>query len=157
MKNLKLMHTKWLVLLLFLPLMTSCWEDLPSYEGTKITKVGFYHRFAGPNKDQITGEAIAVEKELSCKYDINEESAVVNVTVTVPQANGDFTEAERAKVSQSNLWGYANLETAARIFPIEGSAKLGTPDDWTKEHKFRVEAANGNSKIWTIKIVEFNR
>ncbi len=153
----KLIHFKWIVLLLCLSSMTSCWEDLPAYEGADITKVGFYHRFAGSTTDKLTGEPIMVEKELSCKYEINEESAVVNVTVTVPDANGDFTEAERNKVTQSNLWAYVNLSTAARIFPIEGSAKLGTPDDWTNEHKFRVEAANGDTKVWTIQIIQFNR
>ncbi|MCS2665428.1 hypothetical protein NXV45_17015 [Phocaeicola vulgatus] len=49
------------------------------------------------------------------------------------------------------------VSTAARITPIEGSAALGSPDDWSTERKFSVKAANGNTKIWTIKIVQLNK
>lgn len=145
------------MMLVCLPLITSCWDDLPAYEEAEITKVGFYYRFAGPDKDKITGEVIMVEKELSCQYDIKSEAGVVEVTVTIPEANGAFTDAERANVNQNKLWGYVNLSTAARISPMDGTAALGTFDDWTKEHKFKVEAADGTTKVWTIKIVEFNR
>ena len=34
---------------------------------------------------------------------------------------------------------------------------LGSPDDWSTERKFSVKAANGNTKIWTIKIVQLNK
>lgn len=157
MKNFKLLYIKLLSLLCFLPLLASCWEDLPAYDGTDITKVGFYYRFAGPNKDTQTNEPIMVEKELNCNYDIDADAAVVNVDVTVPAAQGTFTEEERAKVTQSKLWGYVTLSTAARIFPENGTNALGTPDDWTKEHKFKVAAADGTSKIWTIKVRSFTK
>ena len=157
MSKIKLMNMKWLVILLCLPFVTSCLEDLPAYEEAEITKVGFFHRFAGPNKDAVTGEPIMVEKELTCTSDINSEAATVNVKVTVPVANGDFTDAERAKVVQGKLWGYLTVATASRVSPLSGTSALGTPDDWTKEHQFEVMAADGTKKVWTVKVTEFNR
>lgn len=152
-----ILKSKWLILLLCLPLMTSCWKELPAYEDAEITKVGFYHRFPGPDKDPVTGEQIVVEKELNCTYDIDTESATVQVDVVVPSANGSFTEQERNKVSQSKLWGYVNVSTAAMVTPIEDSPKLGTPGDWTKPRKYQVTAANGNTKIWTIIVRSFTK
>ena len=153
----KIINMKWLVLLLCLPFVTSCLEDLPAYEDAEITKVGFFHRFAGPKTDAVTGEPIMIEKELTATFDINSDAATVAVKVTVPAANGDFTEAERAKVVQSKLWGYFTVSTAARVTPLSGTNALGTPDDWTKEHKFEVMAANGKKKIWTVKVAQFNK
>lgn len=159
MKTLNYIKIKWAVILMCLPfIMTSCWEDLPTYDGADITKVGFYHRFAGPDKDQLTGEPIMVERELTCEYTIDNDNATVNAKVTVPEATGSFTETERNNVQQNKLWGYVNLSTAARISPIDGSKPLGTTaDDWTQERRFRVKAANGDTKIWTIRITEFNK
>lgn len=155
MKTFKKSSIKWLLLLFCLPLLTACWEDLPAYDGANITKASFYHRFAGPNKDQLTGEPIMVERELTCTSTIDTTAATVDVAVVVPVAQGSFTEEERAKVTQSKLWGYVQLSTAARIFPESGTQPLGSADDWTKEHKFKVQAANGNTKIWTIRISSF--
>lgn len=157
MSKIKRMNMKWLVLLLCLSFMTSCLEDLPAYDDAKITKVGFFHRFAGPNKDAVTGEPIMVEQELTCTSEINEEASTVNVQVTVPAANNNFTEAERAKVVQSKLWGYFTVSTAARVSPLSGTNALGTPDDWTKEHQFEVMAADGTKRVWTVKVTGFNR
>lgn len=135
--------------------LTSCWEDLPAYGEAEITKVGFYHRFAGPDKDAITGEPIMVETELSCQCEINSEDASVYVDVTVPDANGDFTETERNNVSQSKLWGYFNVSTAARVTPINNSPTLGTPGDWTSPHQYEIMAADGSKKIWTVTVRSF--
>lgn len=157
MKNYKILFIKSLLIAVCLPLLTACWKDLPAYEEAEITKVGFYHRFPGPNIDSMTQEPIMIEKELSCKYDINSEEAVIKVKVTVPPANGVFTEIERDKVKQSALWGYVNLSTAARIAPLKEAKPLGTKDDWTKEHDFVVKAANGKVKTWTIQIESFNK
>lgn len=157
MKTFKKTSIKWLLLLVCLPLLASCWEDLPAYDGADITKASFYYRFAGPNKDALTNEPIMVEKELQCKSTIDTVTAVVSVDVVVPEAQGTFTEEERAKVTQSKLWGYVTLSTAARIFPESGTNALGTADDWTKEHKFKVVAANGKTKVWTVKITTFTK
>ncbi len=148
---------KWLMLLLCLPFISSCLEDLPAYSDAEITKVGFYHRFAGPDKDVITGENITVEKELSCQYDINSDAATVDVKVAVPAASGKFTEDERSKVSQNKLWGYFNVSTAAKVTPIEGAPTLGSPGDWSTPRKYKIMAADGTEKIWTVTITEFTK
>ncbi|WP_455674717.1 DUF5018-related domain-containing protein [Phocaeicola sp.] len=153
----KLLNMKWLVLLLCLPFITSCNEDLPAYENAEITKVGFYHRYVGSDKDAITGEGIVVAKELGCSYDINSEAATVECIVTVPDADNKFTESERGKVSQNKLWGYFNVSTAAHVTPIEGAPTLGTPGDWTHENKYIITAANGTKKTWTVRIKELKR
>ena len=70
----------------------------------------------------------------------------------IPAAGGKFTEAERAKVSLSNLVVYVNVSTAARVTPLDGSPKFGVPADWTREHKYSVMAADGTKKIWTVKV-----
>lgn len=153
----KLLNIKWVLILLCIPFMTACWEDLPAYEDAEITKVGFYYRFAGPETDPVTDEPIIVEKELSCSYNINSEAATVDIDVTVPEANGSFTETERNNVSITKLWGYVNVSTAAKVEPVDGSPKLGTPGDWSSPRKYKVIAANGNTKVWTITVKSLNK
>lgn len=158
MKKISLSTLKWVFLLVCMPLLTACsWEDLPAYEEAEISAVQLYHRWASTDKDPITGEPVVKEKRLNCQSAVDSENGVINVSVSVPDAGGDFTEEVRNQVTQSKLWGQVTVSTAARITPVEGTANLGTPDDWTKERKFGVKAANGNTKIWTIKIVSFNK
>lgn len=154
MKKIKLSNTTWFVLLLVcLPLVAACSKaDLPSYEEAEITKVGAYHRFYTDDKDAITGENIVAEKELSAKYTLDSDNGVASVVFTVPAAGGKFTEEERAKVSVSNLVVYVNVSTAARVFPLGDAPKFGTPADWSKEHKYNIVAANGMTKVWTVKV-----
>lgn len=154
MKKIKLTDMRWLVLLLVcLPLMSACDKaDLPAYEEANITKVGAYHRFFTDDKDAITGEAIVAEKELTGSYKLDSEQGTAAVTFTIPAAGGKFTEAERAKVSLNNLVVYFNVSTAARVFPLEGSPKLGVPANWTSEHKYTIMAADGTKKVWTVKV-----
>lgn len=154
MNKIKLSNIKWLMLLaVCLPLIAACSKaDLPAYEEAEITKVGAYHRFYSGDKDALTGENIVAEKELNSNYSIDSKTGIASAVLTIPDAGGKFTEAERAKVSLSNLVVYVNVSTAARITPIEGSPKFGMPADWTKEHKYSVMAADGTTKIWTVKV-----
>ena len=45
-----------------------------------------------------------------------------------------------------------NLSQGAICEPIEGSTALGVPGDWSKPNKYKVTAADGSVKIWTLKI-----
>lgn len=152
--NIKLSKMKWFILLLMcLPLVSACDKaDLPAYEQAEIIKVGAYHRFYSGDKDAVTGENIVSEKELESNPTIDSKTGVASTVLTIPASSGKFTDAERAKVSLSNLVVYVNVSTAARVTPIEGSPKLGVPADWTKEHKYSVMAADGSTKIWVIKV-----
>lgn len=143
-------------LLFSLVFLASCdWQDLPSYDEAEISAFQFYHRWASEEKDPITGEPVVKEKRLETKVEIDSDNSIVSVEIQVPAASGDFTEAARSGVSLSKLWGQATVSTAARITPLDGGARLGTPDDWTKEKRFEVKAANGDVRIWTVKVVGF--
>ncbi|AVM57887.1 hypothetical protein C3V43_09060 [Bacteroides heparinolyticus] len=153
----KHINYKWLVMLLCIPFMTACnWEELPAYEDAEISAVQFYFRWASDKKDPITGEPVVKEQRLNTTNNVKSENGIIEATVTVPDAGGDFTEAIRKQVSTGKLWGQVSVSTAALITPIDGSAALGTPDDWSKERKFEVMAANGKKKVWTIRITQFN-
>ena len=155
----KRIDMKWLMLLLCLPLlMTACdWEDLPAYEEAEISAVQFYYRWPSDAKDPVTGEPIVKEQRLNTTNNVNSEAGTVEVSVSVPGASGDLTESVRNEVSVSRLWGQATISTAARMSPINGSPAMGTPGDWSKENKYEVMAADGTKKIWTIKIIQFDK
>ena len=138
MNRIKLSDIKWLLVLLCLPFVSSCKDDLEAYEEAEITSVGAYHRYYTTEKDALTGEFKVAEKELEKSNSINEDEAVVTATFTVPAASGSFTDAERAKVSLNKLVVYF---------------KLGAPGDWTSERRYSVMAANGTKKTWTVKVV----
>ena len=134
MNRIKLSDIKWLLVLLCLPFVSSCKDDLEAYEEAEITSVGAYHRYYTTEKDALTGEFKVAEKELE-------------------KSSGSFTDAERAKVSLNKLVVYFNVSTAARVTPLDGSPKLGAPGDWTSERRYSVMAANGTKKTWTVKVV----
>lgn len=155
----KLIDVKWFMMLLCLPfLMTACgWEELPAYEEAEISAVQFYYRWPSDAKDPVTGEPIVKEQRLNTTNSINSEAGIVEVSVSVPNASGDFTESVRSEVSESKLWGQATISTAARMSPINGSPVMGTPGDWSKENSYEVMAADGTKKVWTIKVVRFEK
>ena len=153
-------NIKWLFCLMMLPVLAACsWEDLPAYEDADITGIQFYYRWASAtDKDPITGEPMVREQRLSVTGgDIDDQAGTVVVDVAVPGAGGNFTEAVRNGVSQSNIVCMVSLSTAARIAPADGNKVLGVPDDWTKPHKFIVTAANGTKKEWTITVTSFSK
>ena len=154
----KSFYLKTITCLVFcLPFLLSCnWQDLPSYDEAEISALQFYFRWASDDeKDAVTGEPVVKERRLETTYETDSKNAVVTAVVRVPDASGEFTESVRSSVSQSRLWGQVTVSTAARITPVDGSGKLGTPDDWTKERKFEVQAADGTVKVWTIRVTDF--
>lgn len=154
MNKINLSKMKWLMLLaICLPFIAACDKaDLPAYEEAEITKVGAYHRFYSGDKDALTGENIVAEKELGSNFKIDSDKGIASALLTIPEAGGKFTEAERGKVSLNNLVVYVNVSTAARVTPMEGAPKFGVPADWTKEYKYSILAADGTTKVWTVKV-----
>lgn len=149
---------KYLLCFAILPLFASCnWQDLPSYDEAEISAVQFSYRWAGDRKDGLTGEPIVEEQRLTSNCTVDSANGLISVAIIVPDASGNFTEAVRASVSQSKLWAQATISTAARLSPMDGAAALGTPDDWTKDKKFVVKAANGKEKVWTVKVTSFTK
>lgn len=138
-------------------LCSSCLKkDLPEYpafDANEITLVNVEHRFTGT---ATNGQPVVAYQKLTLAQQVDKTTSTINVQITVPAATGQFTTVERAKVTQSKLWFYMNLSTAATIVPIEGTPKLGDPTDATKPLKYVVTAANGSSRIWTINVTAFN-
>ena len=89
-------------------------DDLPAFEEANITDVKFDFRYKDPTDEWINGEPIVkvVTLTVSDKV-INAETGTITCTVTVPPADGPFTEAIRNTVTLTNLVGKFNLSTAA--------------------------------------------
>ena len=150
---------KWLLMVLVFPMLASCsWEDLPAYEDAAIEGVQFYYRWASTtDKDPITGEPVVKEQRLNVSSSIDAEQGLVTCKITLPEATGAFTEAVRNSVSLDNLVCQVTLSTAARLTPVGNAKPLGVPENWTTEHQYHVMAANGTTKLWTIKVIELNK
>ena len=56
MNRINLSDIKWLLILLLLPFVSSCKDDLEAYGEAEITSVGAYHRYYTAEKDALTGE-----------------------------------------------------------------------------------------------------
>ena len=156
--KLKIKHIAFLMMVLSLGLFSSCLKkgltDYPLFDTNEITLVNVEHRFIGTST-QYAQPLVAYQK-LTIAHQIDKVNSTINVQITVPAANGQFTDAEKAKVSQSKLWFYLNISTAASIAPVPGTPKLGDPTDATKPLKYIVTAANGAARTWTINVTAFN-
>lgn len=135
--------------------LTSGLEELPLYEDAEITSVtAVKYRYISDEKSPSSGEFIVKEVDLSFEPSINEENGVVKIDVSLPT---NFPQSEIDKVNNSNLLVVINISTAARIFPIEGAPKLGIPGNWEKPNRYKVLAANGTEKQWTIEVSKLNK
>ena len=112
--------------------------------------MNFEYRWWDEAKDQMAVKTLNIEKQIS------KDDNLITCKLTVPTASGSFTDAVRQNVSLSNLIAYIDLSTAARIMPLNGAPKLGSPGDFSsKEFKYQVTAADGTKREWTIKITDF--
>lgn len=145
------------VMLLLVTLSSSCLkkglEDYPLFDNNEITLVSAEYRFNGTQ--MMNGQPVVAYQQLTVSQTIDKPNAVINVVITVPAANGQFTAAEKAKVVKSNLWFFMNISTAATIAPMEGTPALGFATDANKPLKYLVTAANGTSRVWTINVSSF--
>ncbi|QIL42086.1 hypothetical protein G7074_24145 [Pedobacter sp. HDW13] len=155
--KLKIKHISLLMMILSLGLLSSCLKkgltDYAVFDTNEITLVNVEHRFNGTQT--MNGQPIVAYQKLGLAQQIDQANSTINVQITVPAANGQFTAAEKAKVVQSKLWFYMNISTAASISPTGGTPTLGDPTDATKQLKYVVTAANGASRVWTINITSF--
>lgn len=140
--------------------LTSNLDDLEEFEDANITGIqGCYWRYYGsethPGSQDVEIKQVRIA---SGNWTITKESE------TNPEANFDiqfsqnFPKAERPKFNTNQLVVVFNISQGAVIKPIEGSATLGVPGDWSKPNKYEVTAANGTKKIWTVSLDEiFNK
>ncbi len=146
--------------MIFSSCLKSGLEDLPEFEGKEITGVTrIEYRFVGERVSEASGQKIVeyVELKQSTAPEIDTDNATVKISVVVPSTNTIFTQAEREKCSNKNVVVIVGLSTAARISPLDGAPKLGVPGDWSKPNKYKVTAADGSSKDWTIEVVKFEK
>lgn len=146
-----------LLSLLLMTMVSSCLkfglDELPEYEGNEITNFKFEYRWWDEAKNKMCVELMNV------KTQIDSENHVVSCEIVVPKSDKEFPEEIRDKVTLSNLVGYCTLSTAARIAPVGNSPKLGEIQDFSSPEgmQYKVTAANGDSKIWTLKIVSLTK
>lgn len=162
MKNNMIKLVKNSLLLLLVLVCSSCLKGnldaLPEFEEADITDVKFDFRYKDMDDKWIDGEPIVKVVSLTVADKvINAQAGTIACTVTVPAANGSFTEAIRNTVALTNLVGKCNLSTAAIIAPQDGAPTLGTPGDFSAARRYLVTAANGKKKDWTIQVVALNK
>ncbi|SDF50685.1 hypothetical protein SAMN05216464_11941 [Mucilaginibacter pineti] len=137
--------------------MSSCLKkslpEYPSFNENEISLVNAEYRFDGGQT--MNGQPVVAYQKLNVTQTVDESNSTINIIISVPAANDQFTAEEKAKVVQTNLWFYMNISTAATIKPVTGTPALGDPTDATKPLKYEVTAANGNKRVWTINVTSF--
>jgi hypothetical protein len=148
-------------LALFSVSLSSClrmgFEDIENFTGTDITGISFEYRYQDTSSEWIDGSYVVQYESLTTTSNIDTDSKEVTVTITVPDASGTFTEAERAKVALTNLVCKTSITTAACIAPVGDSPELGVPGDFSTSRKYLITSANGNSDEWTITVSALNK
>lgn len=146
----KILNILWMLLAAFL--FSSCLksglEDLPEYGDADILSVSkVEYRYISEEIAPSSGQQLVKNATLSHKAEVDKEAGTVSITVTVP---GSFPQGELASLSAKELVLSLNLSSAARITPLNGSAALGVPADWSKTNSYSVMAADGTKKNWEI-------
>lgn len=155
MKTLKFLSLLLVSSLLFVGCLK---KGLPEYENWDLNLIqNVYVEYRYESDRMLNGEPVIAYQRLNVSRTTDEVNNVINLTIEVPAVSSTFTAAIRNDVVQSNLWMYMDISTAAIIAPLNGSPKLGDPIDLTKEHTYKVTAANGNERVWTIKVNSFQK
>lgn len=135
--------------------MTSCLksglDDIEEYSGAEISAVSSVeYRYISDEISSASGQNIV--KYVTLEYSgskIDSKAATVSIPVRVP---ANFPEKELANLSASRLIVIVTLSSGAKIEPVSGAPELGKPGDWSKPNEYRVTAANGTRKNWTITV-----
>ncbi|WP_316794720.1 DUF5018-related domain-containing protein [Pedobacter frigoris] len=154
----KIKYISFLIMAVVTLSLSSCLKDnlkdYPLFDTNEITLVNVEHRYNGTAT--MNGQPVVAYQKLNVTQTINKDAGTINVVISVPAATTSFPAAEKAKVSQTKLWFYLNISTAATIAPADGTPALGDPTDATKPLKYIVKAANGATRTWTINVTAFN-
>lgn len=140
--------------------MTSCLEhgldDLEAFDTADIENwpVAYYRYYTG-DEMAVNGEQQVKQIQLTRtagEYDFDEENKTGEPFFNITVAPNNVPEEEKANVDAKNLVVVLTISTAATVTPVDGAPKLGVPGDWSKPNKYKVTAANGNSRIWTVTV-----
>lgn len=139
--------------------LTSNTESIEAYTHNHISDVtGVWYRYITVENESSDREVMRKVELDGIERVIDEEARLVTIKVNPSQGRlNSIPEAARAELSVSNIGVVVALPTAARLFPVGNSPKLGINGDWSKPNKYIVRAANGDEAEWTIKITEFNK
>lgn len=148
-------------MLVFLRCLKSGLDDLPAFDEANIENFTFEYRWLVKNGDYDQLRVYPMDVNST----VDEISNTVNCVITVPSATDtganpkdDFPTEIRNQVSLSSLVGYANISTAATMSPIDNAPKLGEMGDYSVSPlMYKVVAADGTVKEWTLNITEFNK
>lgn len=158
MKN-KIKFSLGIGLLLVFASLTSCLKhDLPAYplwDGAYINNV--YMEFRYNSGQMYNGQPVVADQRLTVNQTIDSAKNTISVTVIVPPASGSFTDSIRNLVSQTDLWPYFDLSTAATMAPAGSTPSPGNSTDFTKPQSYIVTAANGQKRTWTVTVVSFTK
>lgn len=124
-------------------------DELDTYDGADITGLqGIYYRYIDESSTNPgSGEHKVCQVTLARAISIDKENCLVELLFQEPS---NFPADQLPYLSASNLVVVLNISTAATIEPIDGAPRLGVPGDWSKANQYKVTAANGDSKIWTV-------
>jgi hypothetical protein len=140
---------KYLMVIGIMFLSVSCLEwgldELPLHSEAEILNFRFEYRYAVVNDNGFERLAYVT---LNNNFTIN-ENQVTNV-LSIPEPSGTFTPEIMSQVGLNNIIGYCDISNAATIEPFEGAPVLGTIADFSQPVKYKVTAADGTVKIWTI-------
>lgn len=140
---------KYIAIVSLIFISTSCIDMglkvLPLHSGADIINVNFEYRYAVENSN---GYPMLAYVTLSNNMTIAGNK--IDNILTVPPPSGNFTSILAGEANLGNIVCYMNLSNAATIEPIDGSPRLGTIADFSKPRKYRVTAADGTIREWTI-------
>ncbi len=156
MKNLNINKmNKYLFIIVMVLISSSCidfleWglDELPLNDEAEIQTFFFEYRFTVVNENGFPQVEFRTMETAVTKDNTN-----INCVVTVPGPSGFFTEQVAAGVNLTNLVGYCTLSPAAVIEPMDNAPRLGGVGNWSQSpYRYKVTAADGSTKTWTITV-----
>lgn len=140
--------------LLIMTLFSSCLKkDLPNYplwDGNYITNVYVEYRWAD-STNMYDGKPVVAFQRLNVTMQIDSVNNVINLSLTIPPANGSFTNVQRSNINENHLWISFDVSNSATVAPVGNTPKPGYVTDLTQSQTYQVTAANGQKRTWTIK------
>lgn len=126
-------------------------KELDTYDGCDITSVqGVYYRYYLNTVIPVTGEKQVKQVGLTvANSKVDPEAATCTFDVKIPS---NFPETEIANVNASYIVVVFNISTAAIIEPVGNSPILGAPGNWSAPNQYKITAANGDTKVWTVSL-----
>ena len=126
-------------------------EELEVYSENDIVSVqGVYWRWIGTETIPGSGEHQVLQKEMNVRDSkLDKEAATLSFKYQIPS---NFPKDQVNQVTASKLVVILNISPAAVIEPVEGAPRLGAPGDWSKPNKYKVTAADGSAKVWTVSV-----